>query len=158
MLEKPAYAPGCFGKVYCFAEDAICGACEFADRCKPARDRANVQLQSMYGVEAPKSKRSGLAVKPKQMFDELGKTEEQVREAMLAGQNPYRVKDGPVGIVAHLVLRLGVAKRSTLTRCVKEHRKLSDDTASVYTRYAIQILTHCGAVEVNGDAITLIRG
>ena len=159
MLEKPAYAPGCFGKVYTFAKDAVCGACPFADHCEPARDRALDQLQSLYGVQKLPTRPSGeLPVKVKQLFEELGRTEDEVRDAMIAGQNPYRVIDGPVGIVAHLLLQCGSIKRSMLSLAVQERLSFKEKTAAVYTRYAIQILTHCGAATVDGDTIKLVRG
>jgi hypothetical protein len=158
MLEKPNYAPGCFGKVYTFAADPVCGACVFAGQCEPASKRAMEQLREMFGVKTPTRTRSGLPVKVKQVFDALGKTEEEVRDAMLSGQNPYRVSDGPVGIVAHLLLQFGKVERSHLVQAVGKHRDLGAETSSVYTRYAIQILTHCGAAEVDGSAIQIIRG
>lgn len=158
MSEKPAYAPGCFGKIYCYAEDAVCGACEFAALCKPARDRAFEQRQAMYGIKAPTRQRVGLPVKVQQVFDSLGRNEEEVRNAFLEGQNPYRISDGPVGIVAHLLLSFGEVKRAKLIEAVGTHRQLNDETAAVYTRYAIQILTHCGAITVEGDRVKAVRG
>lgn len=159
MTEKPAYAPGCFGKVYCYTGDAVCGACPFAGQCEAAGKLRLAQLQELYGVETPTRKVASLPVKPKKMLEELGRTEQEVKDEMLAGRNPYRVSDGPVGIVAHLVLFAGCLTRERITQAMMAHRPdYNLKTAKVYTRYAIQILTHCGAVETDGRVVALVRG
>ena len=158
MTEKPAYAPGCFGSALSFASDDICNACVFVVQCEPVHRRALEQLRALYGVKAPTRNRKALPVKVQKVLDESGKTKEEIRDAMQGGQNPYRVADGTLGIVCHLILTAGVITRSRISEALGTYRKLNSDTANVYTRYALQILSHCGAVIIEGENVKLQRG
>lgn len=155
MTERPPYAPGCFGSALSFSKDEVCGACAFAAQCEPVHLRALAQLKDFYGVKTPTRAKSDLPVKVKKLFDELNRSEEEVREAMLAGTNPYPVSEGFVGVICHLILTAKQITRPTLERALAAHRGLNEETSSFYTRQALHILRHCGAVDVDGKTVTL---
>lgn len=157
MLERLNYAPGCYGKAYCYSEDETCGACPYSTECKALQFQAKEQLRQFYGVQAPTRKPVGLPVKVSKLFKELGKTEEEVRDAMLSGKNPYPPNESAVGVVAHCVLSAWSVSRSNVVGVVAKARNLNLETATIYTRYAIQILAHCGAITVDKDKIHLVR-
>ncbi|NKX37675.1 hypothetical protein HGG70_07050, partial [Rhodobacteraceae bacterium R_SAG4] len=68
-----------------FADDEICRACPYAKDCEPVHLRAQAQLREMFQikVKTPTRKTGQLPVKVKQIFDELGKTKDEVREALM---------------------------------------------------------------------------
>lgn len=160
MTDRPLYAPGCFGLPAGFAEDEICGSCEFAANCKVIHLRALNQLRVFCGVEIkhPTRARGELPAKVKKIFEELGKTADEVRDAMQSGQNPYSVKAGFVSIACHVLLQCRETNRKTLAAVMSAHRKYNEGTADVYARHSIQILKHCGVITVDGEKITLVLG
>ena len=157
MTEKPLYAPGCFGLPSTFGLDEICGGCVYAKECEIVHVRALRQLRSFCGVEVkePTRARGELPAKVKKIFEELGKSMTEVREAMQVGQNPYPLKAGFVGIACHVLLQCKTTTRKTIATVIAAHRKYSFETADIYARHAIQILCHCGAIRIDGDQIHL---
>jgi hypothetical protein len=158
MNERPLYAPGCFGSSS-YAEDDCCRACTWRVECEPLHQRRMQQLRNFLGVETKKPSRpsGSLPAKVKKIFDDLGKTEEEIRASMRAGMNPFSVRAGFVGIAAHLVLNFDTLTRPKLAALLKAARNYNTETADVYARHAIQILLHCKVVEMDGDTIRLVR-
>lgn len=153
MTDRPLYAPGCYGSVFGYSEDATCGECEFSSNCRVAHFAALSQLQDLYGVKAPTRRKVGLPVKVKKVFDALGKSEAEVREAMLSGRNPYGPKEGTVGLVAQAILHTGGVARKQLAAMISAMCGYNEETSAVYARYAIQIFEHCDAITIDGDTI-----
>lgn len=160
MSDKPKYAPGCFGSALSFGDDAICRACPYAKECEPIHLRAKAQLRELFGVtvKVPTRKTGDLPVKVKRIFDELGKTSEEVREALLGGKNPYKMTEGFVGIVCQVLLSRPSPTRALCAQALSQFRGLNEETAKTYTRYALQILSYCDAISIEGDTIKLARG
>lgn len=158
MNERPLYAPGCFGSSN-YADDDCCRSCPFKTQCAPLHERRMEQLRDFLGIKVKKPTRQAgsLPAKVQKIFEELGKTEEEVRRAMLSGINPYSVREGFVGIVAHLVLHLGQTTRQRAKEVLMARRGYNEATADVYARHSIQILAHCKVLEVNGDEIRLSK-
>lgn len=160
MTDRPNYAPGCFGRPMQYAEDEVCTACPYSAKCAPISQRARDQLRQHFGIAKPTRVRAKdvLPVKAQRHFDELGKSEEQVRSAMQQGRNPYSTREGFMGLVCHMILATGAIKRSMLEDALLKHRGYNTETSSVYTRYSLQILQHCGAISMEGDTVKLLRG
>lgn len=160
MTERPHYAPGCFGSSIHFKADEICGACAYAAECEPVHRRAKAQLQDFFGIQVktPTRASGALPVKVKHIFDEAGKSEQEVRDAIQNGQNPYPLKEGFLGIVCHLILSFPGIQRPAIAEALGRSRQLNRETSNTYARFALQILAHCGAVTLEGDEIKPIRG
>lgn len=115
------------------------------------------QLRNFLGVTVKKPSRQAgsLPAKVQKIFEELGKTEEEVRLAMQAGVNPFSVREGFVGIVAHMLLHFSETTRQTIKTVLMARRGYNEATADVYARHSIQILTHCKVAELSGETIRL---
>lgn len=154
-MNRPELAPGCFGSAFSYGEDEICCSCVFAAQCFPMHQVALEELQNMYGVKAPTRKKSEIAVKSLKIFESLGKTQGEVREAMMAGVNPYDKNSSTTGLVCQLLLNAKELTRSIMEKVVARRQNINETTASVYVRQALQILTYCDAVEIDGKVIRL---
>lgn len=160
MTEKPLYAPGCFGEAATYRDDEICRACSYNAACALAHARVLKQLREFHGfdVKEPTRQVGSLPVKVKKIFDELGKSAEEVRSEMQAGVNPYSIQASFVGIACHILLTCRETTRETLASVLRKYRGYNDATADVYARHSIQILKHCGVVSVDGEKINLTFG
>lgn len=158
MADRPLYAPGCFGfSVY--SEDAVCGACPYAGACAPLAQRKLTQLRDHYGFQTKPTRQVGeLPVKVKKIFEELGKSADEVRIAMQSGVNPYTLRAGFIGIACQVVLKRKSTTREFIAAVMVAHRKYNEATADVYARHAIQILKHCGVITTDGNKVELISG
>lgn len=159
MSENPVFAPGCFGLMATYSEDEICGSCLFKIECAVLHHRAKAQLQSFHGLlKKPSRQVDELPVKVSKIFEEHGKTIEEVRQEMFCGSNPYSVRAGFIGIVCHILLEYKTTTRAVIAAVLMKQKQYGATTADVYARHAIQILQHCGVAEIDGDKINLARG
>jgi hypothetical protein len=155
MSEYPLYAPGCFGFA-AYSEDAVCTTCPYVADCAPLAQRKLVQLRSTYGFEVKPSRQVGeLALKVRKIFDDLGKTVDEVRRAMQEGMNPYSIRAGFVGLACYVLLKRKVTTREAIITVLMAHRDYNLATAEVYARHAIQILVYCGVAKADGNKVEL---
>lgn len=157
MADKPPYSPGCFGLPFTFAEDEVCTVCAYASECRVVHLRAKQQLREFCGVSVkePTRVRGQLPAKVQKIFDELGRTVDEVKQAMQAGANPYSIKASFVGIACHVLLQSRKTTRKTLAAVMSAHRGYNEETADIYARHSIQILKHCGVIDIDGDEISM---
>lgn len=153
-IDRPFGAPGCFGTISGFKDDDdICTACEFFGACQVKHDLVITQFREFYGIKNSKRTVASLPDKVRQMLEELGKTPEEVRNAIQSNQNPFMLHAGFVGIVAHIILKtqfIGVSRKD-LEKAMLMLRKVNEKTAAFYVRQALHILRHCEAItETNG--------
>jgi hypothetical protein len=159
MINEAVYAPGCYGLFWTFRkDDEICSACPYATSCEVAHHKAADRVRQFYGVEAPKVRDHALAVKEQKLFASLGKSKEEVKAAMLEGRSPYNVKTTFIGAVCHLILVTRSSPRKALENALAQYKGYNADTASVYMRQALHILSYCGAVTVDGSMVHLSTG
>lgn len=155
MTNKPKFAPGCFGQPYGYANDPVCRKCPYSAECAPAHDAAVNALRRVYGLaEIPKRKSEVMSAKAKMLFEQLGVSEDEVAAAMSEGRSPYPATN-PMGTICNALLiaqRAGVSlDRKAICEILKKRRGLADNTAMLYARHAVQILTHCGVASERSD-------
>lgn len=160
MDDRPSYAPGCFGEAIGYTGDGVCALCPYAEKCEPIHARKLEALREFLGIKVKKpTRRAGsLPVKVQKIFEELGKSTEEVRSALFANVNPYSVRAGFVGVACELLIQHRSVDRRTLSKVLEVKRQWAPETAEVYARYAFQILDYCGAVSIEGSKMKLNAG
>ena len=160
MDDRPNYAPGCFGEPVGFSGDGVCALCPYAEKCEPVHRQKLEALREFLGIKTKKPTRQAgsLPVKVQKIFDELGKSAEEVRSALLANVNPFSVRAGFVGVACELLIHRRTVDRKILAKVLETTRGWLPETAEVYARYAFQILDYCDVVSIEGDKMKMNAG
>lgn len=159
MTDKTAFAPGCYGSALAFtAEDDICRTCPFRVTCEPRHLTAMAQLREMLHVTTSTKRRasSTMSVAAEQIFEGLGKSASDIRKQVLAGRNPFSMRDF-LGDVVAVLLNSESVNRAFLAQVLERRRAIKPSVADKQVRQAIQILTHCGVIETTDGVISLCR-
>jgi predicted nucleotide-binding protein (sugar kinase/HSP70/actin superfamily) len=156
MSDKPLYAPGCFGFA-AHSQDEVCTTCPYVTQCAPLAQAKVAQLRATYGFQTkPRRPFGQLAVKVMKLFEDLGKTADEVRAAMQAGVNPYSMRAGFVGLACAVLLNRKSTTRELIAAVMMRYRGYNQPTADVYARHAVQILEYCGVVKTDGNKVELV--
>lgn len=157
--DKTPFAPGCYGSALAFsADDDICRACPFNAACETRHLTAMAQLRRALHVTTTTRRRASdkMSVMAEQIFNELGLSAGHIRKSMQAGRNPFSMRDF-LGDVVAVLINSESTNRAFLAQVLERRRAVRPSVADKQARQAIQILTHCEAIEITDGAISICR-
>lgn len=169
MIKVPDFAPGCFGSALAFqADDVICRNCVFSSQCEPVHSVAKTELRKRFGVTVRETKKTMadkfagstetvLPSKTQMILDRIDNSNFDIVGKLNRGENPFGSSMRFLTVACHLLLRRPFITQEHITAGCVYSLKCQRSTAEAYSRIAIQILSHVGAIESNDGMMTIKR-